>query len=311
MIEQKDGLVLVDAGGSPGAGRRIVDMVRSLSSKPVKAVIITQWHGDKPQGLSEILKEWPGARTISTVQTQAHLRDPATMNTPASPDAARNAAYQNELQGEIDFMQQGIEQTKSDAGRRGYTLAKQMFQQYKIDMDGALTIPTKEGFTDSLTIDDPRVPVKAMFLGRANTDGDAVVWLPKQKILIAGEIVILPFPYGYESYPTDWIATLERLRGFDFKVLVLGHGMPQTDRTQIDKIEAALKDVRAQVTALVAQGLALEQIQGKVNLDTAATSFGGEDRWLRGWFKAYFVEPIVTSAYKEAKGEPIVQNLKG
>ena len=56
VIEQSDGLVLVDAGGSPGAGRRIVEMVRSISRKPVKAIIISQWHGDKPQGLSELLK---------------------------------------------------------------------------------------------------------------------------------------------------------------------------------------------------------------------------------------------------------------
>src|SRR4051812_5064055 len=64
VVEQSDGLVLVDAGGSPGAGRRIVERVRALSPKPVKAVIITHWHGDHPQGLSEILKAWPNARTI-------------------------------------------------------------------------------------------------------------------------------------------------------------------------------------------------------------------------------------------------------
>ena len=94
VIEQSDGLVLVDAGSAVGAGRRIVALVRGLSHKPVKAVIVSQWHGDKAQGLSEILKAWPGARTISTAATQAHLSDPATMNTPGSLDAVANAKYQ-------------------------------------------------------------------------------------------------------------------------------------------------------------------------------------------------------------------------
>ncbi|MGD0144969.1 MAG: hypothetical protein ABSC92_17595, partial [Rhizomicrobium sp.] len=98
VIEQSDGLVLVDAGGSKGAGQHIVQIIHSLSTKPVKAVIISQWHGDKPQGLSEILKEWPKARTISTAKTQAYLSNPATMNTPGSPDAAGNARFQTMLQ---------------------------------------------------------------------------------------------------------------------------------------------------------------------------------------------------------------------
>ncbi len=99
VIEQRDGLVLVDAGGSPGAGLRIVAMVKSLSPKPVKAVVISQWHGDKPQGLTEILKAWPNARTISTTATQAHLADPKTMNTPGAPDAKRNAHFQKVVAG--------------------------------------------------------------------------------------------------------------------------------------------------------------------------------------------------------------------
>ena len=311
VIEQADGLVLVDAGGSPGAGRRIVEMVRSLSPKPVKAVIITQWHGDKPQGLSEILKAWPGARTISTAATQAHLSDPATMNTPAAPDAAKNAEMQKMIAGYAADMREGITKAKTPEGRAGYDREVRMLEQYALDMDGALTIAPKESFTGRLTIPDKTAPVTAMFLGRANTDGDAVVWLPRQKILIAGEIVILPFPYGFESYPADWIATLEKLRAIKFKLLIPGHGMVQTDRAQIGRIEAALKDVRSQVAPLVAQGLTLDQVKAKVDLSAEITLFCGDDPWLGAWFRAFFVDPIVTSAYKEAKGQPIVQSLKG
>ena len=66
VIEQSDGLVLVDSGGSPGSGRRIVGLVRGLSRKPVKAVVITHWHGDHPLGLPAILDAWPKARVIAT-----------------------------------------------------------------------------------------------------------------------------------------------------------------------------------------------------------------------------------------------------
>ena len=311
VIEQKDGLVLVDAGGSPGAGRRIVQMVRSLSSKPVKAVIISQWHGDKPQGLTEILKAWPEARTISTAATQTHLSDPATMNTPAAPDADKNAKFQKMVAGYVAYMRDARTKATTDRERQGYDAEIRMLQQYALDMDGALTIATRESFAERLVLPDARTPVEALFLGRANTDGDAVVWLPKQKIVVAGEIVILPFPYGFESYPKDWIATLAKLRALPFRTLIPGHGMPQKDRGQIDRIAAALKDVRAQVAPLAAQGLSLADVRARVTFDDQAKIFAGSDPWLRHWFMAFWAQPITESAYKEAKGEPIVQRLGG
>ena len=311
IVEQSDGVVLVDAGGSPGAGRRIVEMVKSLSSKPVKAVIISQWHGDKPQGLTEILKAWPDARTISTAATQAHLSDPKTMNSPAAPDPAKNASYLSQQAAAARYMQSMIARARTPQEQHGFALAARSFGQYAADLDGALTVAPKEGFTDRLDIADAQAPVQVLFFGRGNTDGDAVVWLPKQKILVAGELVILPFPYGYESYPADWIATLGKLRSYDFRWLVPGHGAPQRDRRQIDRIAAALKDVRGQVAPLVAQGLSLDAVRARVTFDGQAKIFVGHDPWLRRWFMAFWAQPIVDSAYKEARGEPIVQGLGG
>ena len=308
VIEQADGLVLVDAGGSAGSGRRIVELVRGISSKPVKAVIISQWHGDKPQGLTEILKAWPDARTIATAATAAHLRDPKTMNTPGAPDATANARYQALIGRIVDYMHKQALDAPSPEMRGHYEETARVIEQWALDMDGTLTIATKESFTDKLLIPDRAVPVEAMFLGRADTDGDAVVWLPKQRVLVTGETVIAPFPYGFGSYPSDWIGVLKKLRVLPFKVLVPGHGMPQTDRRQLDRIRAALEDVRRQVAPLVAKGLTLDQVKAQVDLTRQKQSFVGDDPWLGRWFDEFWATPIVTSAYHEAKGEPIEQS---
>jgi glyoxylase-like metal-dependent hydrolase (beta-lactamase superfamily II) len=311
VIEQSDGLVLVDAGGSPGAGRRIVEMVRSISRKPVKAIIISQWHGDKPQGLSELLKAWPNARTIATRQTQADLAEPRTMNTPASPDAKRNAAFVKAQSDIAAYFEALAAKAKTDADRQGADAAAREFRQYALDVDGALTLTTRESFADRLSIPDKIAPVEARFLGPANTDGDAIVWLPRQRVVVAGEVVIIPFPYGFWSYPASWIEVLEKLSALKFTTLVPGHGMPQHDRRQIAKIAAALKDVRAQVGRLAANGAALDEVQAKVDLAAQQASFVGTDPWLGRWFKEFWQKPIVESAYKEATGKPIVQALGG
>ena len=46
-------------------------------------------------------------------------------------------------------------------------------------------------------------------LGRGNTGGDVVAWLPAERILVAGDLVDHPVPYAFAGYPTEWIATLD------------------------------------------------------------------------------------------------------
>jgi glyoxylase-like metal-dependent hydrolase (beta-lactamase superfamily II) len=309
VIEQRAGLVLVDSGGSPGAGRRVVELVRGLSSKPVVAVIVTHWHGDHPLGLAEILRAWPQARTIATRATQEHLRTPRTMNTPATPDAARNAELLQRYRGYAEYSAKMAAEAAGEADRRGWAQAERLFHQYALDIDGALTLTTTESFGDRLLLDDERAPVEALFLGRANTDGDAVVWLPRQRVLVSGDLVVAPIPFGFGSYPGEWLAVLEGVRAHDFTVLVPGHGPPQRDRRYLDDLAALLRDVRAQVGALAAKGLSLDEVRAQVDLSAHRTRFTGGDPWLARWFDAYWTQPIVAAAYKEARGEPIEQSL--
>lgn len=311
VIEQADGLVLVDAGGSPGAGRRIVAMVRSLSPKPVKTVVLTHWHGDHVQGLSEILKAWPGAQAIATDATAAHLRDPKTMNSPSAPDPKANAAIQAQVRDFAAYAREMGAAAATPEEKAGWRAALQLFDQYGPDMDGVVTLAPARAFTGRMSFPDPRAPVEVRFFGRANTDGDAVVWLPRQRVLVTGDVVVAPFPFGYGSYPAEWSSVLADLERIPFRTLVPGHGAPQHDRAYLRRLASALAEVRARVAPLAAKGVPLDEARKQLDFTAQAQRFVGADPWLRRWFKAYWTDPIVTSAYKEVRGEPIVQSLGG
>ncbi len=311
VIEQSAGLVLVDAGGSPGSGRRIADLVAGLSPKPVAAIVLTHWHGDHVLGLPALLARWPEARVIATDATRAHLGDRRTQNAPAAPDAAADARIVAGFRDVVAYALDQGDHAPSDAQRAGWRATARLFAQLAEDMRGALTLPPRESFSDRLLLGDAERPVELRFLGRGNTDGDAVAWLPRQRLLVAGDLVVAPIPYGFESYPAEWIATLEALRAFPFDVLVPGHGAPQRGRAAIDARIGLLRDVRAQVNALAARGRTRDETLAQVDLTTQAERFCGDDPWLRQWFAEYWTAPIVRSAFKEAKGEPIVQDLRG
>ena len=158
---------------------------------------------------------------------------------------------------------------------------------------------------------DPRTPLEVRELGRANTDGDAVVWLPRQRILVTGDIVVLPFPFGFGSYPADWLKVLAKVRAYPFRTLVPGHGPPQHDCVYVDRLTAALTDIRAKVAPLAAEGLALPEVQRRIDVAADAERFATSNPWLKLWLRDYWLNPIIASAYKEARGEPIVQSLGG
>lgn len=312
VFTQSDGLVLVDSGGSPGSGRRIVELIRrNRPGKPVKAVILTHWHGDHPLGLGAILEAWPNARTIATAATKAHLADPRTLNAPGAFDAKANAAMVAKYGGFADYCAEMAAKATVDAEKTGWAAGARLFRQYARDMDGAITVAPQEGFTDRLLIEDTEAPVEALFLGRANTDGDAVVWSPGARLAATGDLLVAPLPFGFGSYPGEWLDALRKLRALGAATLVPGHGAPMRDDRYLLQVAAAVEDLRDQVRRSVAAGLDQKAARAALTVDDHARGFAGEDRWLRKWFDSYFVDPLAVSAFKEATGQAIVQSLGG
>jgi glyoxylase-like metal-dependent hydrolase (beta-lactamase superfamily II) len=305
-IEQRDGFVLVDSGGSPASAERIASFLRQIADKPVKAIIITHWHGDHSMGLRTLLSHWPNARTISTPRTQFNLSSAETARFVPTENRANNSEIERRLREGVTFLQERSRDAElSERERAGYVQAAREIAQHARDLSGGARLASQETFDNRLVIEDREAPVEILFLGRANTDGDAVVWLPRQRTLITGDIVVAPIPFGFGSFPQDWISILERLKAFDYALLVPGHGRPMRDRIHLDRLIALLRDVRAQVAPLA--HLPLEEVQARINLDARADLFSGGDPWRRRWFRPYWTQPIVASAWREARGEPVVQ----
>lgn len=303
VVEQANGLVLIDAGSTPGAGRRIVAMVHAISAKPVKAIVITHWHGDHHFGLSEVLKEWPSAEVITTVATARNMNH---RGLPTKPDPKYDA-------GQIaNFEAERAELLKANASPKLSTDEKSKNAEgakeevfYEDDFRGATIRFATMTFTDRLSLLDDDAPVEVLFLGRANTDGDAVAWMPKQRVLATGDIVVSPIPFGDGSYPLEWVEVLENLRAMDFAVLVPGHGMPETDKLYLDQLISAMHDVNTQMAAFVAQGLDMNAAVAKMSFAAQKPGFVTTP-WLQDYFEGYW-QPVADCSYRQTKGDPAVQ----
>lgn len=84
-----------------------------------------------------------------------------------------------------------------------------------------------------------------------------------------------------------------------------GHGAVQGDTAYVDKLIGSLRDVRARVAPLAAQGVSQEDVRAKVDYSDQIRLFAGDSAWARRWFEGYWLGPITSSAWREAKGIPI------
>src|SRR5215813_5445512 len=74
IIENDDGVVIVDTHSKPSAARVIVDRIRAITPKPVRYVINTHFHWDHWHGNEVYPKAYPGAEIVTNELTREAMR---------------------------------------------------------------------------------------------------------------------------------------------------------------------------------------------------------------------------------------------
>ena len=140
-----------------------------------------------------------------------------------------------------------------------------------------------------------------MLHARAITPGDTYVYLPKEQILITGDILVSPVPFaGGGSYPQEWIQTLQKLNALHVDIIIPGHGDAEGNKTYLRQNLKLFQHVLADVKDAKAKGFTLEQTKAALTANAAAyaADLALPDRLLSA-FKGYFLEVFVNRAYHE------------
>lgn len=118
--------------------------------------------------------------------------------------------------------------------------------------------------------------IHVLFLGRAHTGGDLVVYLPAERVLFMSEAYLnRVFPAMRSAYPTEWVSMIERAQAMDVDVYLPGHGFVETPRIleeELDTYRRALAQVIAEARRLHDAGLGADEA-----VDSAR--FGDLDGW--------------------------------
>lgn len=134
------------------------------------------------------------------------------------------------------IVERGEQDKASEIGR-----FPRLFQNVETVPEG-LTWPTLT-FSGKMTLWLGKLEVQLLQLGRGHTKGDTVVWLPKEKTLLSGDLVEFDAtPYAGDAYFKEWPNTLDNVAALNPKALVPGRGAALTTP---DEVAEGLAGTRA------------------------------------------------------------------
>jgi glyoxylase-like metal-dependent hydrolase (beta-lactamase superfamily II) len=305
FVISEEGVVVYDGGGMPAMSEQVIEKIRSLTDQSVTHVITSHWHGDHNFGVFRFGEEFPNVQFI------AHEFTREVMNSSRISYVDRERGFVEE---NFEKFQKIIATGTDSKGNQYSTVDRASYADMVAHRDvidreflRAKVTPPNVVFDDSYTIHSGNRQIEIMHLGHANTAGDIVMWLPDEKIVATGDIVVLPSPYAFNVPPRAWAQTLRNINALGYATLVPGHGEIQRTTSYVDLIIEAADSIASQRDTMLADGKTNEEAQAGLDFSAFEERFTHGDEYIHTYYEAYFERPFRAAAMKALSGEPMVQ----
>ena len=256
IIERDEDIVIVDSHITPAAGRALLDSIRIVSNKPVTTMINSHFHYDHSNGTPAFGED---LEIIGHQVTYDKLTgDPENEHTYQSSLRRFDttvARLENELTNATDSDERRQIQNQLDYWKRHVEAQSEI----------VFTPPTQT-LRDKMTLYRGGREIQLHYFGRAHTGGDLAIYLPDEKIVFTGDMMLGGISYMGDGYVTEWADTLQGLKGLDIKLILPGHGPRITDIERISFVQAYYTDLTEEIRRLKDLGYSAEEASARADL---------------------------------------------
>ncbi len=256
FIVNDNDVIVVDDHVSPAAAWVLLEEIKEVTSKPVTTVINTHFHFDHAHG-NQIFA--PNVQIIGHEFTRRMLLS----NSIGMP------LYQNYLTGmpgQIDTLKKRIASEADAAAKAKLQTQLQVAENNLASQKELKPTPPNVTLSREMTLYRGNREIQIRFLGRGHTAGDVVVYLPNEKVVMTGDFLTSGLSNMSDSFPEEWVGSLDALKKLDFDTVLPGHGDAFTDKAKIDYFQAYLRDVWGEVSRLKKEGVSAEEAAKRADL---------------------------------------------
>jgi glyoxylase-like metal-dependent hydrolase (beta-lactamase superfamily II) len=296
VIVGSKAVLVVDSCLLPSSAREDVEQIRKWTQKPVTWLVNTHWHFDHTLGNATYAAAFPGVQIVAQAETRKMIES-------FNPGAVRRyPERQQRFQRMLDTGKDQDGKPLSPALRTDLQKAIAGLAPVVAEFKDATQLVPNLAFDRELSIDLGGREAQIRFLGRGNTAGDTVVYLPAEKLLVAGDLLDHPIPYFFGGFPVDLIGTLGKLRELEVKTIVPGHGDVLTGTAYVaqvvDLVSAVVSEVEKEMNAGLTKDQILEAAPTKLDVAGYRQKFAGADKENGDEFDVSFAG-LVKTAYNQ------------
>jgi cyclase len=252
-----DSVLVVDTHSKPSAARALIEQIKKLTDKPVRYVVNTHFHWDHYQGNQAYPSSWPaGVEIISSAATRENIEQRGI------PRVKHEIAT---IPAEIETLKANLAKATDPKQKEQIQSNLKQDEDYLSELKSMqFTLPTMT-FDRSLILYRKDRTVEILWLGNAHTNGDVWVFLPKEKILICGDALHGWTPFMGDSYPYDWITTLDAAEKLDFTQALGGHGDVMQGKQKFELWKQYFRDLLDYTAQSYSAGATLADAQKEVS----------------------------------------------
>ena len=297
VIVNDNDVLVFDTFTRPSTARTVLAEIRKITDKPVRYVVNSHHHPDHWSGNEVYAQAFPNLEIIASEQSRQFMLNIANAWPPVFTNNIRKDQADLDKEVSTGKLPDGTPLTPEQ--RRKDEDEVRLEQDFLAEaMKVQRTYPTLT-YSDKLTLRHGGREFHFMsMLGDA--DGTTVLYLPKEKILVTGDVLSYPVPY-VNSQVSQHAKTLRTLAQFDADVIIPGHGPAWRDKEFLNLEADLLESVVSQVIQAVQKGIVtVEEMQKLVNVEPMRVRFTHDDKDLNAKFQRY-VNRMVENASREAR----------
>jgi cyclase len=262
VIVNDEDVMLVDPGISAAAASTFLADVKTLTNKPVKYVVDTHYHYDHAFG-NQVFG--PDVTIIGHDTTRRRMNGPGSLKE-RTYLMNSTAAIANRF----TLLKRQISEAKDANERAVYERQLAIHQQYADEQPKLKVTPPNATLSRDMTLHRGSREIQIRFLGRAHTDGDIVVFLPRERIIATGDMITSGLSYTGDAFVAEWPATLEAVMALDFDTVLPGHGNVFKGKDHLRNLQAYWRDFYQQAEAFRKKGVPAEEAAKQMDLSKHA-----------------------------------------